>query len=113
MKREYIYVIMRHTGCYEDAQSDTVCALRGKAEADDLARRMREQAEKVIEKLRKISDAYFAESDDLVDTPKEKAWRKYSDGKGTALDRDWIRRLDTPTYGVDKLLVRKVKKNSR
>ena len=106
MKKEHIHVIMRHTGDYEDARSETVCAVKDKKAADALAKRMTDQAERVCEKLSKLQDKYFAEPDTTVDSAAEKAWIKCKEGKGTRLDKEWSREVDMPTYAVDRLVVR-------
>ena len=102
MKKEYIYVIMRHTGDYEDARSEAVCALRNKQHAIQHAKRMEEAAKVVCKKLKTLQDAYF----DNADFSKaEEKWFKYRQGNGTHLDRGWERDTVVPEYAVYKLPV--------
>jgi len=105
---EYIYVIMRHTGDYEDARSETVCACRTRKEAATLAARMTTAAVAVYERGRNLADIYFAEVADNVETPADRAYQAWSATNGTALDREWQRELEVPTYAVHRSAIRKV-----
>ena len=104
---EYIYVIMRHTGYYEDAKSETVCACRTRKQATVLAARMTAVARTICELGRNVADIYFAEDSD-VETPAYRAYHAWVAVKGTRLDRGWQRELEVPTYAVCRNTIRSV-----
>ena len=107
MKKEYIYVIMRHMGDYEDARSEAVCALRNKQHAIQHAKRMEDATRVVCKKLKTLQDAYFnyAEYSDAEYSDAEEKYLKYRHGNGTHLDRGWERETLVPKYAVYKLPV--------